>query len=239
MSNTAQIVDVYQNVRAMLEYRKVDVISSKLDQTKLISQIEGTDYVVIYGKRNADDIRGGAMVAAIIILPNSKYSTKTQDFAKLILSIQNSKEMSDPNIKFHNVVVVINNTSRVKAAKATEDSNRSGLSSLIQKKINSVINVDPSLLLVEVYNYRLFLIELPKHAVSQVHTIVDAEELKLVVDTLRKPINEFPRIMVGDPQIVWLGARPGQVIKIMRMSDSAGVFPTYRLVVAGELQEAE
>jgi len=41
----------------------------------------------------------------------------------------------------------------------------------------------------------------------------------------------LPKILAADPACVWLGAEPGQLIKIWRLSETAGITIAYRLVV--------
>lgn len=241
MSRTTEVGNIYENVRIMLANREVQLLSEdKLTLEQISQTMEASDYITIYGYRAKSDIRVAAGVAALIVSRDSKYSTRTQDFDKLITSIGNNASMKTclnrAGTAFVNIIVIINNTLR-KVAKTTDEDGKSTLSSLLQKKINLSINIDPTALLVEVYNYKLFSINILNHFLSQPHAITSDSELKLVTEILRKPVNEFPKINISDPQVVWLGARVGQVVKISRVSDSAGVFHTYRLVVAGEIME--
>ncbi len=56
----------------------------------------------------------------------------------------------------------------------------------------------------------------------------DAEE---VLEQFNCKLTELPLIFVNDPAIVWLGVKPGDVIKITRKSSTAGESLYYRYVV--------
>jgi DNA-directed RNA polymerase subunit H len=48
-----------------------------------------------------------------------------------------------------------------------------------------------------------------------------------------KKLNQFPKILQSDPVIKILKAKPGDLIKIIRKSDTAGESIYYRVVIEG------
>lgn len=63
--------------------------------------------------------------------------------------------------------------------------------------------------------------------------IVPKEEVKEILKQLNAKVFQLPWIRASDPLARAIGAKPGNVIRIIRKSDTAGEFVTYRFVVPG------
>jgi len=74
--------------------------------------------------------------------------------------------------------------------------------------------------------------DLFEHELVPPHVIASEEEIQLVLEHYGIQKNQLPRIYRNDPAVKVLGARPGQVIRIERDSQTAGSSYYYRLVVA-------
>ncbi|MFQ5833200.1 MAG: DNA-directed RNA polymerase subunit H [Candidatus Thorarchaeota archaeon] len=74
--------------------------------------------------------------------------------------------------------------------------------------------------------------DLFSHELVPPHSIADEEEVRLVLEHYGIGRDEIPRILRSDPAAKVLGAKPGQVIRIERQSDTAGSVYYYRLVVS-------
>lgn len=70
------------------------------------------------------------------------------------------------------------------------------------------------------------------HELVPEHVIADDDEIGLVLDHYGLTRDQIPRIFRDDPAAKVLGAKPGQVIRISRESDTAGSVYYYRLVTA-------
>ena len=63
--------------------------------------------------------------------------------------------------------------------------------------------------------------------------VVPKEEVKEILKQLNAKMFQLPWIRSSDPLARAIGARPGNVIRIIRKSDTAGEFVTYGFVVPG------
>lgn len=78
-------------------------------------------------------------------------------------------------------------------------------------------------------NYSSF--DLFSHELVPAHTIAEDNEVAMVLDYYGINRDQIPRIRRDDPAVKVLGAKPGQVVRIERNSDTAGNVYYYRLVV--------
>ncbi len=65
------------------------------------------------------------------------------------------------------------------------------------------------------------------------HVILTPEEAKEVLKRYNAKPEQFPYILSTDPVIKEIGAKPGDLIKIIRKSETAGEAIYYRYVVEG------
>ncbi len=87
---------------------------------------------------------------------------------------------------------------------------------------------------IHINNYKIahFLSELPKGPLVPLHTILSPEEEKKLLEIdLKKEKTELPKILLSDPQVIWIGAKLNDVIKITDKSILSGHAIRYRVVV--------
>ena len=70
-----------------------------------------------------------------------------------------------------------------------------------------------------------------KHIYVPKHEIVSEKEKQELSKLYNATNNQFPQILLSDPVIREIGAKPGDMIKITRESQTAGVTEYYRYVV--------
>ncbi len=71
------------------------------------------------------------------------------------------------------------------------------------------------------------------HELVPIHTIMSEGEVQELLDHYGITKSELPRVLKDDPAVRAIGAKVGQVVKIMRSSDTAGRVPYFRVVVDG------
>lgn len=72
-----------------------------------------------------------------------------------------------------------------------------------------------------------------KHYLVPIHEVLSPEERKAVLEKYRVEQYKLPRIKTSDPIIRVIGAKPGDIVKIIRRSPTAGESVYYRYVVEG------
>lgn len=85
------------------------------------------------------------------------------------------------------------------------------------------------------YPYCNFACVIPEHKSVPKHRIMSQIEMEEFLHRERLLRSDLPIILTTDPAIVWLGAREGQVVEIVRDSYTTGTSINYRRVERGSL----
>jgi DNA-directed RNA polymerase subunit H len=65
------------------------------------------------------------------------------------------------------------------------------------------------------------------------HVIISSKEASLVLDKFRIKPSQLPLIYASDPMAERIRAKPGDIVKIIRKSPTAGEAIAYRYVIEG------
>ena len=73
-------------------------------------------------------------------------------------------------------------------------------------------------------------IDIQDHMLVPKHEIMTEEEISEEFSDVDYDFKDLPKIKADDPVVEAIGAEPGNVLRITRESQTAGVFVTYRIV---------
>ena len=77
-------------------------------------------------------------------------------------------------------------------------------------------------------------IDLFNHALVPKHIVLSEKEKEEVIKRYGiKKLNQFPKILKSDPVVRMIGAKTGDLIKIIRKNDSGKESIYYRVVIEG------
>jgi DNA-directed RNA polymerase subunit H len=79
-------------------------------------------------------------------------------------------------------------------------------------------------------------VDVSKHKFVPKHVILNDKETGKLLQQYNITLNQLPRILTSDPMVEKLGAKIGDIIKIIRTSPTAGTISYYRVVVKGKFK---
>ena len=91
-------------------------------------------------------------------------------------------------------------------------------------EINSVLQI-------QCFNISELIVNITEHSYVPKHILLNDEEKSKLLNRYRIKESQLPKILTTDPVARYLGLRRGDVVKIIRDSETAGKYVTYRITV--------
>lgn len=209
---------VYENLRKMFGYRGLEPVEPEMAESA-VSRAMSTHGIIILTARK---IGGQENVLTVLLLgPNSEYATKTAEMNKALARFTRDHDAavkSGSAAADYSLMVV----------GPTFDPSVSEYYVHVMKALAAFGYANPQIYL-EICDYSVFLLEIPKHCASVRHWIPPESEVAEYCKKYGKKTSDFPRIKAKDAQATWIGLRPGMVCAVDRVSETAGKAFVYKI----------
>ncbi len=217
---------VYENLIRMMEYRGAALVNPALDPAAVQLRMNQHGYATISAVRavpkdislDMRDPRGDAYIHMVLIAPGHDYASKSPKFKNLLVNLPVATQPLE-------IIVITSDGITPHIRKVIEEHNMKTAKVIANRKPNeTVVNTGT----IYEYDYSHFVIETPKHNSCELHEIMTTAYVAEFCDKYYMAKEDFSKITAGDSQAIWLGLRPGMVVKVTRSSKCAGVSTTYR-----------
>ena len=210
----------YDNIDLFFTHRNIKRVSPKKSIDEFNKHMRSMGYIMIEGMASKRERLPDRNTIVVIISEQSTASRKKADFSKLIEQVrmgEDFKSGKDKNYFNNTDLIFISNEKPVNEAV-------SGYEDIISELHERYAD-----LYIETYTYEKLIIT-PDNSIMPVHRIMNQKEVEDLNNDRLSNNSRRPAIPANDTAIVWLGARPGDVIEIKRPSGTTGYSINYRVV---------
>ncbi len=201
---------VYQHVLKMMEYR--ELIVPEPNQAKMLKDLEQSTFHIIYSSRKATNRRREINCAIVLIAAGSDIAKTISDFKGLCTSIRGEAPF--------NLIFITENPFSSSVHKEILRMKAQGMGSILAAKLR-----------IETCYHKDFVCDKTAYCMYVPHEIMSPEEVAEFKRITYAIIEELPILEDTDPVALWLGIEPGQIVRITRLSDNAGMSIIYKRCV--------
>lgn len=201
----------------MFSYRGLEPVEPEMPEAAVARAMSTHDIITLTARKIGGNKN---LLTAIILGPNSEYATKTAEMNKALARFIRDHETSvksgaaSPDYS----LMIIG---------PTFDASAGDYYVHVMKALQAFGYANPNIFM-EICDYGVFLLELPRHCMSVKHWIPPADEVDAYCKKYGKRPTDFPRIKAKDGAAIWIGLRPGMVCAVDRVSETAGKAFVYK-----------
>ena len=101
------------------------------------------------------------------------------------------------------------------------------ISDQAKRKLQEISNE----LLIEIFTLNELVVNITEHELVPKHILLSIEEKDALLKRYKIKESQLPKILMSDPVARYLGLKRGDVVKIVRVSETAGRYITYRIAI--------
>lgn len=222
MNNTnQQLFSIYQNIQVLYQYRRLVSLDADYTQEQFIKLIQKDKYILLSAANRSDVVNGADEIdnTKIEKLKNlvHTFNEKSKSSKEVITNILLIYPGTECENKRANMLKLINhirypfaNVIIITPTKVSSGVTK-GLQSLSSRSEHRGHDF-------KTFTYALLSSVLPEYELVPKYEILSLEQ----IDNLKKWFidpNSLPKVFEHDPQMVWIGARVGDVIKFTTISE--------------------
>jgi DNA-directed RNA polymerase subunit H (RpoH/RPB5) len=218
MENTnQQLFTIYENIPLFYEYRQLVSLDERLNRSDFVKKMEKDKYLLMSAVANtqAADV---PHLSKYVRQFNEKSSVPTVEIFHLLLIYPGT----DCESKSMNMMKFVNHIRYPKAEVMIITPSK--LSNSVLRKLNQLTSTrEHQYHSFSAYTYNLLSTVIPHFELAPLYEIVE-DDSSFNKDSL-------PKIFENDPQMVWIGAKVGHVIKLTFVSETTLLGISHRVVI--------
>jgi DNA-directed RNA polymerase subunit H len=214
---------VYKHLREFAAVRGYKCVESdSLIRNDFLTKLGKVGYY-IYQLNHIKD--KNQVIVMAILPPDSDYAKKGKELGNMIRIMEKSVKGKE----FVEEIIVIAPEKVYSKKNIIKKVESFGIASALGETTKD--NYIPSAKYYNIYPYKNFYLNILKHHSIGEYTIVSHEETSAILEYQRRDLNDFAVIFSNSAPISWIGARPGDFLKLVRKSPTAGKEVKYMHVV--------
>lgn len=211
MNNINQtIYNIYKNIHVFYSYRNLTSIDSLITNEELNASIQRNKYIILKAIHQ-DDIAEKKKVEEMILSKSKKIDTDVRVYYTIILYPNTDFDSKRSEFK-----KILNLVTYPKSDVFIISSSKIGTH--MQKFINKLNEVQEEQKIYS-YEYPLFKTIVPEYSLAPKYKILSKDEIKKQLESVYINIQSLPKILDTDPQMIWIGAKEGQVVQYEYLSE--------------------
>ena len=204
--------NVYRNILHYLKTRGFKIVDT---QTPIMVSADFIKYMSTHSYVDMIGENGDSIILISLVFPNGKLSKVDATLSKFV----DSKLSELSGYSHINKEYMLVTSAEIKGQ---------GIAKLHElEEFDTDNNIS-----VMIREYTTFLVNISSTEMFRNHSIVDVGEVKNHFNEMYITANSIPKIGHKDNMVVWLGAKVGDYIRIIRPSPSSGYTVVYRRVIA-------